>query len=272
MLKRTISGVILVIVAIISFTLGGYVLFGLTMFLSLLGMYELYRAMHAEKTSQAIIGYIGLVVYYITMLSPSNEQYFLPAFSVFLLVLMISYVFTFPKRKSTIMFMVPFGLVYVGVFLSYIYRTRVLPGGVYLVWVILLGAWGSDTFAYLVGCSIGKHKAFPRLSPKKTWEGCAGGVIGAFLIGSVYGLCCDKHLPDFSPVPTWLVIGIVCACSAVLSMFGDLTASAIKRDNGIKDYGKLIPGHGGVLDRFDSVLFTAPCVFYLIKMFLWYKG
>ena len=133
MLKRTLSGAVLVIIALISFRLGGYVLFGVTLFLSLLGMYELFRAMQAEKTSQAIIGYIGLVVYYVTMLFEGSEQYFLPAFSVFLLVLMISYVFTFPKRKSTIMFTVPFGLVYVGVFMSFIYRTRMLPGGVFLV-------------------------------------------------------------------------------------------------------------------------------------------
>ena len=152
--------------------------------------------------------------------------------------------------------------------MSFVYKTRMLEGGVYLVWVILIFAWGSDTFAYLVGCSMGKHKAFPRLSPKKTWEGCVGGLLGASLLGAAYGAIFGSKLPDFGSVHPSVVLGITGLLAAVLSMFGDLAASGIKRDHSVKDYGKLIPGHGGVLDRFDSVLFTAPAVYFLILLFL----
>lgn len=266
MLKRTLSGAVLIVVAFFAFLLGGYYLFGLTLALSLLGMFELYRACKIEKTPQAVISYIGAIGYYVSLLFDGFSQYLFTALCIYLIALLITYVLTFPKVKSMQMMCAPFGLIYVAIFLSFVYRTRMLDGGLYYAWIILLGAWGSDTFAYLVGCSIGKHKAFPVLSPKKTWEGCFGGVAGAFLVGSLFGLIFADKLPSYG-IPSWLVVGFVCFGAAILSMFGDLTASAIKRDNGVKDYGKLIPGHGGVLDRFDSVLFTAPAVYFLVVLF-----
>lgn len=266
MLKRTLSGAVLILIAFFSFWLGGYVLFGVTLALSLIGMFELFRVFNMHKTVQAWIGYLGAVLYFVSLLFEEPERYLLPGLCIFLLILLISYVLSFPKVSSKAMVCVPFALLYTGVFMSFLYRIRELDGGLYLVWIVLLGAWGSDTFAYLAGVSFGKHKAFPVLSPKKTWEGCCGGVAGAFLLGALYGLIFRNKLPEFGALPTWLAIAAVCFGSAILSMFGDLTASAIKRDNNIKDYGKLIPGHGGVLDRFDSVLFTAPTVYFLIML------
>ena len=109
---------------------------------------------------------------------------------------------------------------------------------------------------------IGKHKMPSKLSPNKTIEGCVGGVAGAALIGLIFALVFFKHGQIIWQLP------IIGAVSAVISQIGDLTASAIKRNHNIKDYGNLIPGHGGILDRFDSVIFTAPIVFYLIKYML----
>ena len=109
----------------------------------------------------------------------------------------------------------------------------------------------------------GKHKAFPILSPKKTWEGCIGGVVGAAVIAVLYGILMNYC---FNQSVSLLSYAIVCACGAVISQIGDLAASAMKRNNEIKDYGRLIPGHGGVLDRYDSVIFVAPIVFYLLQM------
>lgn len=266
MLKRTLSGAVLMIVAFFAFLLGGYYLFGLTLALSFLGMFELYRACKIEKSPQAVISYLGAIGYYISLQFEGFEKYLFASLCIYLIILLISYVLSFPKVKSLQMMCAPFGLIYVAIFMSFIYRTRLLEGGLYYAWIILLGAWGSDTFAYLVGCSVGKHKAFPVLSPKKTWEGCAGGVLGAFLVGAIFGAVFKGKLPAYD-IPTWLVVALVCLGAAVLSMFGDLTASAIKRDNNVKDYGKLIPGHGGILDRFDSVLFTAPAVYFLVILF-----
>ena len=138
-----------------------------------------------------------------------------------------------------------------------------LPEGAYDVWLIFIAAWGSDTCAYCAGMLFGKHKAFPVLSPKKTWEGCIGGVVGAGLLAMLY---CGAMNLWFGQEGSLLQYAIVCGCGSVLAQIGDLAASAMKRNKEIKDYGTLIPGHGGVLDRFDSVIFVAPIVFYLLQL------
>ena len=157
-----------------------------------------------------------------------------------------------------------FGVLYVAVMLSYIYKTRNLEGGAWLVGLIFLSSWGSDTCAYCVGRLIGKHKMAPVLSPKKSVEGAVGGVLGASLLGAVYALIIAGVNPAQGHTP--LVYALICAVGALISMVGDLAASAIKRNKGIKDYGKLIPGHGGVLDRFDSLLFAAPAVYVYLTL------
>ena len=138
-----------------------------------------------------------------------------------------------------------------------------LPGGAFSVWLIFIAAWGSDVFAYCAGMLFGKHKAFPVLSPKKTWEGCIGGVLGAAVVAVVYCLAMNYFFHQSFSIVQYAV---VCACGAVISQIGDLAASAMKRNNEIKDYGKLIPGQGGVLDRYDSVIFVAPIVYYLLQL------
>ena len=118
--------------------------------------------------------------------------------------------------------------------------------------------------AYLTGILIGKHKIAPVLSPKKTVEGCIGGVVGATLIGLIYSLIFKDDLSKVYDNPV-LLFTIVSAVASVVSMIGDMAASAIKRNKDIKDYGSLIPGHGGILDRFDSVIFVAPIIYFLLK-------
>ena len=152
-----------------------------------------------------------------------------------------------------------FGVVYVAVMLSFILLTRNLENGKFIVWLIFLCSWGCDTCAYCVGMLIGKHKMAPVLSPKKSIEGAVGGVAGAALLGVIYGAVTHGPVIEYA---------VICGVGALISMVGDLAASAIKRNQGIKDYGKLIPGHGGILDRFDSVIFTSPVIFYLAKIIL----
>ena len=152
-----------------------------------------------------------------------------------------------------------FGVVYVAVMLSFILLTRNLPDGKFIVWLTFLCSWGCDTCAYCVGMLIGKHKMAPVLSPKKSVEGGIGGVVGAGLLGVIYAAAIQGPMVEYA---------VICGIGALISMVGDLAASAIKRNQGIKDYGKLIPGHGGILDRFDSVIFTAPVIYYLAKIIL----
>ena len=115
--------------------------------------------------------------------------------------------------------------------------------------------------AYCTGILIGKHKMTPELSPKKTWEGAVGGVLGAALIGAVYAAVIGQFMQ--SGGNKVLIYALISAAGSLVSMTGDLAASAIKRNHDIKDYGNLIPGHGGILDRFDSVIITAPIIYML---------
>ena len=140
-----------------------------------------------------------------------------------------------------------------------------MPDGIYLVWLIVLSSWGCDTCAYCVGMLIGKHKMAPKLSPKKTVEGAIGGVLGAALLGFLYGAYFEGSMEVI--LKPGVISAAACAIAAVISQIGDLAASAIKRNHNVKDYGHLIPGHGGILDRFDSMIFTAPAIYFAI-MFL----
>ena len=135
------------------------------------------------------------------------------------------------------------------------------------MWLVLIGASGSDTFAYLVGKFFGKHH-FSELSPKKTIEGCIGGVAGAVILAVIYSFFLPEkavQMFSFNIQADFAAIGVVCS---IVSQIGDLAASAIKRNFETKDYGDVIPGHGGVLDRIDSILFVAPTVYYLLYWFI----
>lgn len=139
--------------------------------------------------------------------------------------------------------------------LSALVRIRIMENGVYLIAAPFVMAFMTDTGAYLVGCAIGKHKLCPIISPKKTVEGLVGGILGGIVGMIVYGLVLNRA---FGFQVNYLFAAVYGAVGAGCATFGDLMFSVIKRQTGIKDYGKLLPGHGGVLDRFDSVTIVAP--------------
>lgn len=253
---RLLSGIVLVLVAFLTINCGGYVLLATLLCVSLIGMQELYRAMHVRKEgfgALELVSYAGVLLIYL-LLIPGDSAYPLMGVIASLVLIMCVYVFCYPAYQAGQIMAAFFGIVYVGVMLSYIYQTRMLPGGQFHVWLIFLCSWGCDTCAYCIGVLIGKHKMAPVLSPKKSIEGAVGGVAGAVLLGVIYAFFTKGGMVEY---------GIICGVGALISMVGDLAASAIKRNQGIKDYGKLIPGHGGILDRFDSVIFTAPVIYYL---------
>ena len=258
---RLLSGIVLVAVALLTIISGGYVLFFTLLGISLIGMQELYKVMKVREdhfNALEIAGYLGAVIYYVLM-SLDFEKYGMMGVIISFMMFMFVYVFTYPKFKADQVMPAFFGVVYVAVMLSFIYLTRNLPDGKFLVWLIFLCSWGCDTCAYCVGMLIGKHKMAPVLSPKKSVEGAVGGVAGAALLGVIYAAATQGPMLEYA---------VICAIGALISMVGDLAASAIKRNQGIKDYGKLIPGHGGILDRFDSVIFTAPAIYFLAKLVL----
>ena len=178
---------------------------------------------------------------------------------------MFVYVFTYPRYHADEVMTAFFGIAYVAVCLSSIFQIRNLPGGEFTVWLVFLCSWGSDTFAYCAGRLFGRHKMAPELSPKKTVEGAVGGVLGSAAAGMIYAACMIHFMhAENVRIP---VYGLICVCGALISMVGDLAASAIKRNHDIKDYGRLIPGHGGILDRFDSVIAAAPGILLLALIF-----
>ena len=250
---RLISGIVLVAIALVVIITGGNVLLSVMGIISLIGMFELYRVFQMEKSLAAVVGYLAAIAFYLNLyFGFFTDPMILPM--LFLILLLAVYVFSYPKYKADQIMACFFALFYVAMMLSFIYQTRMLDGGEYLVWLIFLCSWGSDTCAYCVGMLIGKHKMAPVLSPKKSVEGAVGGVVGAILLGIIYAAATKGGMVEYA---------IICGVGALISMVGDLAASAIKRNQGIKDYGKLIPGHGGILDRFDSVIFTAPIIYFL---------
>ena len=128
------------------------------------------------------------------------------------------------------------------------------------VWLILLSAFGTDIFAYFGGYFLGKHKLCPTISPKKTIEGSLCGTLASVILCTLFGAL----FMDDGKLLMYAVTGLA---GGIFSQLGDLTASVFKRKMGIKDYGNLIPGHGGIMDRFDSVVFTSPMVFYILLIF-----
>ncbi len=267
---RLISGIVLMAIAISFILLGGYALFGLITVISTIGLFELYRAVGMEKTAPGILGYLSGIFLDVLLLNAQGKfgnfikvthEHVLIWLMITFVLFMFFYVIAYPKYNAEQMTMLFFGLFYVTFMMSFVFQLRFVEKGVLYVWLIFIGAWGSDTCAYCVGKLIGKHKMPSSLSPKKTIEGCVGGVLGAALIGFIFALVL------FNGSDYLWKISVTCGVSAVISQVGDLTASAIKRNHDIKDYGTLIPGHGGILDRFDSIIFIAPIVYYFVVFF-----
>lgn len=259
-IPRLISGIIMVVLAAILIISSGNVLMLATLIISLIGMFELYRVFQIEKTPLAWVSYLMTVVYYCNLSWKWIADPFVLIMGL-LIVLMFFYVFSYPKYEAKDIMAAFFGWFYVGVMLSYIYQIRVLNNGFYLAILIFICSWGCDTFAYCVGMLMGKHKMSPILSPKKSVEGAIGGVLGTVLLTLLFAyLLRGKAGYEAYQI---MMISLISAIAAIISMVGDLTASAIKRNYDIKDYGNLIPGHGGIMDRFDSVMITAPIIYYL---------
>lgn len=270
---RLISGIVLIILAFAVLFFGGYVTGIAIMLLSIVGVYELCRVYDIEKHSPAVLAYVWTVLYYAALMlgrqflmGISISRFSLPLMITYLLVILAVYVIKFPTYHDREIMAAFMSFFYVSVMLSYIVKIRDMENGGYFVVLCFICSWGNDTLAYCVGVLFGKHKMSPKLSPKKSIEGLIGGIVGAGLLGLLYSFLLKSKLPATSYLP--LRMFVICALGAIPAVIGDLAASAIKRNNDIKDYGKLIPGHGGVLDRFDSMIFTAPMIYFLLEFIL----
>jgi len=264
--KRLLSGVVIITVMGIAFAFGGYLLSVLLMLISIIGYFELVKALCSETEKRSIngpdlIAVVSIVLYYMAINFSSDTTYLIIGIGGFMVLELVWFVVKFPLYSSDRIVRTVFSVLYCPVMLSFIYMIRELEGREFLVWMVLISSWGCDTLAYCVGSLLGKHHPFKELSPKKSTEGCIGGIIGTAILGLIFGILYVKR---FMPVQyiEWK-IALICGVGALMGMVGDLAASGIKRNNNIKDFGHLIPGHGGIMDRFDSMILCGPAAYIL---------
>lgn len=261
MKTRIISGLIMAPLLVLVW-LGGYWLMAAAFVVGLLGIRELYSGFEAQgiKPSREIAYAAVCVLYLLNIIWPENHEL---AMLWIVLCAMASMVYGFDVngRKSEDSLATFFGLVYV-VFFSYHIVWIDQSAHNIMIWLVFLTAFGTDILAYFVGVTIGKHKLCPNLSPKKSVEGAVGGTVGSIVLCCLFAVLMGYGRDT---LVSFAVIGFV---GSIAAQLGDLSASALKRRMGIKDYGNLIPGHGGIMDRFDSVLFTAPLIYYTVTILL----
>lgn len=256
MKTRVLSGLIMApLLAILYF--GGYILFAACFLIGIMAVREFYNGFHAMdiKPNFGIAVAAAVALYVIDLFTDDPQWYMLWFFGVVLASLL--YLFNIEHRKLEDAMATITGIVYVVFFSFHVTLVEQTQYGI-LIWLVVLTAFGTDIMAYFSGFLFGKHKLCPKISPKKTIEGSVGGTLGSVILCGLFGYF-------FAPevLIHCLIIGVL---GGIVSQFGDLTASIFKRKMGIKDYGNLIPGHGGILDRFDSVLFTGPMVYYYIVL------
>jgi len=261
MKNRFIGGFFVGLITIFALFAGGYISAIILAMVSLAGVYEVLKVYSLEKSPFAVVNYILTIIWYVCIYFDKISILF-PLIVFGLLIVLAIYVCMFPKYKDTDVMRACFSFMYATVLLSFVLRIRSMEAGLVLAFFVLISSWVNDIFAYFVGSAIGKHKFSPKVSPNKSVEGFIGGVVGAGFIGFLYGVVFAKYIPLSS-----LYCGIIAALGAIPAVIGDLAASAIKRNNNIKDYSNLIPGHGGIIDRIDSILFTAPIIYYLVELF-----
>lgn len=224
--------------------------------------WEFFRLMRADaKTPNQVLGIAAAVL--MPMVVLANTVYLVGA--VFLLVMLLGIWYVINQRaRITDVAITVFGAIYTGMTLAGLVSIRCSSdldpvGSVVLCIGVMMAVWANDSFAYLVGSRFGKHKMVPRISPKKSWEGLAGGIAGSVLVWLALMLVPQTDVT----LPVALLCGLVCGITGVV---GDLVESRIKRGAGVKDSGNMIPGHGGLLDRSDSMLFVSISAYFILRM------
>lgn len=263
MLKRTITGVALIAVLVLVFlVLPAWCTAVLLAAMVIVAVSELLKTTGLVEDIRLILD-AQVMALVITVASYFGTEYFraLIGVLVFVVLFFSEMLRTHGKLPFQQVAMAMVAGILVPFLLCALVRIRVMENGVFFIVAPFVMAFMTDTGAYLVGCAIGKHKLCPIISPKKTVEGLVGGILGGIIGMIAYGLVL-QHFFGFTV--NYIYAAIYGALGAGGATFGDLMFSVIKRQTGIKDYGKLLPGHGGILDRFDSVTVVAPLAELLI--------
>lgn len=266
--KRVVSGLVLFPLVVVLLVFGNkYIVDVAVSIIAIMSLHEFYKAFRTGNKANPIdwIGYLAAAMISIIHIVPSN--WILKTIGLLLpvsiLLLFLHVIITDLKIDIKDIAVTFFGICYIVIFLMFIPIIHEnLRNGKFLIWYVFFSAWGTDIFAYFIGKAFGKHH-FTEISPNKTIEGCIGGIFGAILLTTLYTVACN-HI--FNVQFSYAVMAVVSFVLSLLSQIGDLAASSIKRYAGIKDFSNLIPGHGGMLDRIDSIVFIAPFAYFLFMM------
>ncbi len=253
---RIITGVFWgLIIAIVTYV--GGALFDLVyLAITFIAIYEITRLLQKNKkfSYEAIVNYVLAVALFFA-------GYFFDSTSVgFVVLIYVSVNFILFVTNQNITLARLSQTMFIGLYVVLFMYHMIMLNNTKFVWLVYIIAFGTDTFAYFTGVFFGKHKLCPHVSPKKTIEGAVGGIAGCTILTVIYF--------NVLGINNYLYIIIFSIFVSAFSMVGDLLASKIKREHGVKDFGNFLPGHGGILDRFDSLLFVAPVVYYFVNFLI----
>ncbi len=261
--QRVITGIALVILLIAILALGTPFVEIAVALLGAVAVTELFNATQLGDNKKllfvAVIGAVCLVG-----AQCFGAYAFNPAMFIYIVVLFATYMSNMVTVEFKDIAKTFFITIYVSFMFGHIILVRNMDNGHLLIWLVLIGAFITDTAALFGGKFFGKHKLCPRLSPKKTVEGSISGIVGC--VAATLAFCAICRV-GFGVYPNYIYGAVIALGASIISQLGDLSASCIKRQFGIKDYGKIMPGHGGVMDRFDSLFFVAPLVYYMLLIF-----
>lgn len=268
-IKRVLSAaVILPVVGIILIWGNRYIVDITFSIMAILCLHEYFKAFRTSGKANPIewIGYVAAALIAVLHIVPIEEALLLigAIMPISILVLFANVISTNLKVTIADIAITFFGIIYIVLFMLFLPIIRDMEHGRILIWYIIWAAWGTDVVAYVVGKNFGKHK-YLKISPNKTIEGTIGGTIGGILACLIYtGVCNSVWGLEIN----YFYVIILAFVLSIVGQIGDLAASSIKRYTGIKDFSNMIPGHGGMLDRFDSVIFIAPFAYFLLKVLI----
>lgn len=260
-IKRFISGMILFLAVAVILIFGNSTAVNLTISaVAIIAINEYFNSLSKKYKVERWIGNILAIL--LAFINVLPKEMLILMFPIGIALLFFKVIITEMKTNFVDIAITGFGIIYIIGFIMFIPLIYMSEHGKLLIWYLAISAWGTDTFAYLVGIKFGKHKLTP-ISPKKSIKGSIGGIVGSTLIAIIYTYFINKIC---NAGISYLEITGIAVVLSVLSQIGDLAASSIKRYVDIKDFGKIIPGHGGMLDRIDSILFIAPFAYFLLTM------
>lgn len=277
MKQRVLSGVVIAVVAISVLLLMNTVVFPIVWtVLAVMAVYEIEKVTQIKNKALVVLSLAFSALFCLNECFGFAEVSYSAVLAVYVLimltVMLIGYDITKFEHVAVAFFAsvaVPFA------FSIFVYLRDISlhsdgkfskTEGVYLILLVLVCSWLTDVFAYFTGRAFGKHKLCPKISPKKTVEGAVGGIIIPAVINIIVLAVFNRFFFDSTVIPYWAML-IISPVLSIASMLGDLSASTIKRNFGVKDFSNLIPGHGGIMDRFDSCLFVLPAIYVIVNLF-----